>query len=123
MAEALFNASAIQKGLPFKAKSAGTAPSDHVHPNVVAAMQELGLDLSTEQPKLLSNDMVKEAAKVITMGCEVDAETCPAVFTKGVEDWQLPDPNGRSLEDARLIRDAIVQRVELLLASMPSHHS
>ncbi len=80
MANALFNALAWQRGLPLDAESAGTEPADHVHSNVVAAMREVGIDLSHEPPKLLSNDMVERAGRVITMGCAVDAEACPAVF-------------------------------------------
>ena len=122
MAKALFNALAQQRGLPFEAESAGTEPADHVHSNVVAAMQELGIDLSLERPKLLANEMVECAGRVITMGCAVDADSCPAVVIKDVEDWGLPDPKDEELEGVRVIRDAIQERVERLLASMHSRH-
>ena len=122
MAKALFNELAQQRGLPFEAESAGTEPAGHVHSTVVAVMQELGIDLSLERPKLLANDMVARAGRVITMGCAVDAEACPAVFVKDVEDWGLPDPKDRDLEGVRAIRDAIQERVERLLASMDSRH-
>ncbi|MDO8750127.1 MAG: arsenate reductase ArsC [Dehalococcoidia bacterium] len=92
MAKALFNFQARKRGLPYRADSAGTEPSSGVHAVVVQAMQELGLDISKEQPKLITNDMVKSARKVVTMGCQVDADKCPAVFIKGVIDWGLPDP-------------------------------
>ena len=123
MAKAIFNALARQRGLLLEAESAGTEPADHVHSNVVSAMRELGIDLSPERPRLLANDMVESAGRVITMGCAVDAEACPAVFIKGVEDWGLPEPKGKELEGARVIRDAIQEKVERLLTLMHSGHT
>ncbi|MBI4339117.1 MAG: hypothetical protein HY680_04095, partial [Chloroflexi bacterium] len=106
MARALFNREAQRRGLAYRAESAGTEPGDHIHANVAQAMGEIGLDISREQPKLLTNDMAQAAKRVITMGCQVDAEKCPAVFIKGVEDWGLPDPRDRPLTEVRAIRDA-----------------
>ncbi|HZA22368.1 MAG TPA: arsenate reductase ArsC, partial [Dehalococcoidia bacterium] len=96
--------------MPLRAESAGTEPTEHVHKNVVEVMREVGLDLSEEQPKVITDEMVERARKVITMGCQVDAGTCPAVFIKGVEDWGLPDPKGKPLEQTRAIRDSIWKR-------------
>lgn len=118
MAKAIFNKLSKEQGLPFRAESAGTEPGEHIHPNVLEAMKEMGIDLSHESPKRLTNDMVYDARRVITMGCTVDAEACPAVFLKGVEDWGLPDPKGKSLEEVGAIRDTIRQRVEVLVKSM-----
>jgi arsenate reductase len=115
MAAALFNALARERGLDWTAESAGTEPAEGVHPEVVAAMAELGIDLSGARPRLLTNEDVEAADRVITMGCEVDAGVCPAVFIKDVEDWGLPDPKGRPLEEVRAIRDEVRRRVEALL--------
>lgn len=120
MAEALFNAVAAQRGLPLRAQSAGTMPARQVHPEVVVVMRELGIDLSFQRPRLLTNEMVSNARKVVTMGCAVDASACPAVFLRDVEDWGLPDPEGRGIEEVRAIRDVIRQKVEALIAFLAS---
>ena len=120
MAKALFNALALRRGLSLKAESAGTEPAPQVHDNVIDAMHELGLDLSTERPKLLDNDTVKQARRVITMGCGIHSESCPAIFIKDVEDWGLPDPKGRSMEEVRAIRDVIDRKIEGLMSGMDS---
>jgi arsenate reductase len=114
MAAALFNALARERGLDWTADSAGTEPAERVHPEVVAVMAELGIDLSGVRPRLLTNEDIEAADRVITMGCEVDAGICPAVFIKNVEDWGLPDPKGRPLEEVRAIRDEVRRRVEAL---------
>jgi arsenate reductase len=114
MAAALFNALAREWGLDWTADSAGTEPAERVHPEVVAVMAELGIDLSGVRPRLLTNEDIEAADRVITMGCEVDAGICPAVFIKNVEDWGLPDPKGRPLEEVRAIRDEVRRRVEAL---------
>jgi len=118
MAEALFNHLARERGLPFRAESAGTSPAPAVHPVVVEAMREVGIDLSDRRPSLLTEEQVRRARRVITMGCAVDAEACPAVLWKGVEDWGLPDPQGRPLEEVRHIRDEILRRVLRLLEEL-----
>ncbi len=115
MAAALFNRLARERGLDWVAESAGTEPADRVHPEVGAVMAELGIDLSTARPRLLTSEDVETADRVVTMGCEVDAGVCPAIFIKNVEDWGLPDPKGRSTDEVRAIRDEIRRRVEALL--------
>lgn len=111
MAEALLNRMADGKAV---AESAGTEPTEAVNPNAVKAMQELGIDISTARPKLLTQEMVDRADRVITMGCSVE-ESCPALFLPNVEDWGLEDPAGKPLEKVRGIRDEIVRRVQALL--------
>ena len=118
IAKALFNQLAQQRGLPIRAESAGTEPGSHVHTNVIAAMREIGLDVSKERPKLLTNAMVERAKKVITMGCQVDAGVCPAVFIKGVKDWGLPDPKDQDIEQVRAIRDTIRRKIEELMPAL-----
>ena len=97
-----------------EATSAGTFPSAKINPIVVEAMQEKGLDISKNHPKLLTPDMIDQAAMVITMGCSV-AEVCPkpmlAQMQKKLIDWELEDPKGKSISEVRKIRDEIERRV------------
>jgi arsenate reductase (thioredoxin) len=111
MAAAIFNAAAD----PAKAHalSAGTRPGTAVHPEVAEVMRELGLDVSAATPRLLTDDLARRATLLITMGC---GEECP--YVPGVErdDWALPDPKGRPLDEVRAIRDEIRKRVGSLVA-------
>ncbi len=95
--------------------SAGSQPADHLNPAVVAAMAEIGLDISREFPKPLTSGKVQAADVVITMGC---GDACPIYPGKRYEDWDLPDPAGLDLEAVRPIRDDIAQRVQQLLAEL-----
>ena len=95
--------------------SAGTQPADDVHPHVVEAMREVGIDLSEALPRRLEDDTVREADVVITMGC---GDECPFYPGKRYEDWDLPDPAGRPVEEVRAIREEIERRVRDLLASL-----
>lgn len=113
MAEAFFNQLAQGKT---RAVSAGTRPAAHTDRNVTAAMREIGIDISSQRPKALTLEMMEMADRVITMGCGV-AETCPASFVP-MEDWQLDDPEGRSLEEVRVIRDTIRAHVEKLVGEV-----
>lgn len=93
------------------ALSAGTQPGQYVHPEVVAAMQEVDIDLSSVKPQLLTPELASQATLLVTMGC---GDACP--FVPGLQklDWALTDPKGQSIETVRLIRDDIQQRVERL---------
>ena len=95
--------------------SAGSQPADQLNPAVVAAMAEIGLDISREFPKPLTNDKVRAADVVITMGC---GDACPIYPGKRYEDWDLPDPAGLDLAAVRPIRDEIDRRVRQLLAEL-----
>jgi arsenate reductase len=97
-----------------RALSAGTQPAQHVHPEVVAVMRAVGIDLSTAQPKLLTDELAAGAQLLVTMGC---GERCPVVPGLRRDDWELPDPKGQSVERVRAIRDEIRARVERLLAA------
>ena len=112
MAEALFDRFAEGRA---EAESAGTEPGGPPHPEVVEAMREIGLDVSAHRGRRLTDDMVRSADRVITMGCAVDEAACPAIRYAGVEDWGLPDPAGRSIEEIREIRDEIERRVNSLV--------
>jgi protein-tyrosine-phosphatase len=96
-------------------RSAGSLPADQVNPVVVAAMAEVGIDITGEQPKVLSTDAVRAADVVITMGC---GDACPVFPGKRYEDWDLPDPAGQPIEAVRPIRDQIRARVETLTAEL-----
>ena len=98
-----------------RVRSAGSMPADEVNPAVVAAMAELGLDLSQEFPKPLTDEHVRAADVVITMGC---GDACPVYPGKRYLDWDLPDPAGKGLEDVRPIRDEIDRRVRALLGEI-----
>jgi arsenate reductase len=111
MAAALFNLLAD----PEKAGaiSAGTEPGPRVHPEVLEAMKELGVDLSSAKPQKLTQDLASRSTLLITMGC---GEACPVVPGLRRDDWPLEDPKGKSLERVREIRDDVRRRVgELLL--------
>jgi arsenate reductase len=95
-----------------RALSAGTRPGPHVHPEVLTAMAELGIDLSTAQPQRLTEELAREASLLVTLGC---GEECPYVPGLPVEDWPLQDPKGQSLEAVRTIRDEVRRRVQDLL--------
>ena len=113
MAEAFFNQ--IAKGKTV-AISAGTQPAAQVNSTVAAAMREVGIEIGDRKPKLLTFEMLKDADRVITMGCNV-AEACPASFVP-TEDWELDDPEGKPIEEVRQIRDEIKARVEELVESL-----
>jgi arsenate reductase (thioredoxin) len=95
--------------------SAGSEPADQLNPAVVAAMAEIGLDISREFPKPLTAEKVRTADVVITMGC---GDACPFYPGKRYEDWDLPDPAGLDLEAVRPIRDDISRRVQQLLTEL-----
>ncbi len=95
--------------------SAGTEPADQVNPAAVAAMAELGIDLTAARPKLLTADAVRSTDVVITMGC---GDTCPYFPGISYRDWPLPDPAGQPVEAVRAIRDQIGDRVRALIAEL-----
>jgi arsenate reductase (thioredoxin) len=96
-----------------QALSAGTSPGDRVHPEVVAVMQEEGIDLSDARPQKLTSDLAAEAQLLVTMGC---GDECPYLPGVRRDDWPLDDPKGQPRERVRAIRDEIRARVEALIA-------
>jgi arsenate reductase len=96
-------------------RSAGSDPAEMINPNVVKAMAEMRIDLSQEFPKPLTDEVVRAADAVITMGC---GDACPIYPGKHYEDWIVDDPEGKSLDEVRAIRDAIDDRVRELLAKV-----
>ncbi|HEY4975961.1 MAG TPA: arsenate reductase ArsC [Gaiellaceae bacterium] len=112
MSEALFTRAAHGS---HEARSAGTQPAERVHPEVVEAMAELGIDLSARVPHRLELVDAEWADVVVTMGC---GDACPVILGKRYIDWNLEDPKGKSIERVREIRDEIGARVEQLLADL-----
>jgi arsenate reductase len=98
-----------------RVRSAGSEPADRLNPAVVEAMSEVGIDLTGEAPKALTDELAKDADVVITMGC---GDTCPVYPGKRYLDWTLDDPAGKPVEDVRSIRDEIDRRVRALLAEL-----
>jgi arsenate reductase (thioredoxin) len=111
MAAALFNRRAAGKAT---AESAGTRPAAQVHPEVVAVMREVGLDLEGMRPRLLTAELASGVARVVTMGC---GDQCPVLHVP-TEDWGLPDPAGQPPDTVRRIRDDIDHRVQELLTRL-----
>ena len=95
--------------------SAGSAPKDSINPVAVAAMAEIGIDISQNSPKVLTPEAVQQSDAVITMGC---GDACPFYPGKRYEDWVLEDPAGQGIESVRVIRDEIKVRVENLLSEL-----
>jgi len=100
-----------------RALSAGTLadPAGAVHPEVVAVMGELGVDLADRRPQLLTHELAEQADVVVTMGC---GDACPYIPGKRYLDWDLPDPKGRPLDAVRATRDEIAERVRALVAEL-----
>ena len=114
MAEAFFRKFAEGK---FNVISAGTTPSAKVSPIVVQVMKEIGIDISSQLPKTISNSMIDNSFKTVNMGC-MDKESCPALFVKDVIEWNIPDPKEKTIEDVRKIRDQIKSEVLSLIKSI-----
>jgi protein-tyrosine-phosphatase len=112
MSAALFERAAAGR---HEAESAGTTPAAHVHPEVVEAMRELGVDLSGRTPRKLTREAAERADLVVTMGC---GDECPYIPGKRYLDWELEDPRGRPLEEVRRTRDEIAERVRALVAEL-----
>ena len=112
MAAALFNLYADRSGC--LAISAGSQPADHIHPEVMQVMREIGVDLSSARPQLLTQELAESASVLVTMGC---GENCPFVPNLRIIDWALADPKGQSLEAVRAIRDEIHDRIKELIRS------
>lgn len=117
MSEALFERAAAGR---HTASSAGTTPADRVHPEVVAVMREIGIDLDGRLPQRLAPAMGEGADVVVTMGC---GDECPYIPGVRYVDWDLPDPHGRSVDEVRAIRDEIARRVTALVAELDAERA
>jgi len=103
-----------------RVRSAGSAPASEINPAVVQVMAEIGIDVSKEFPQRLTDEAVRAADVVITMGC---GDACPVFPGKRYLDWELPDPAGRSVDEVRAIRDQIDARVQALVAELTDRQS
>ena len=112
MSQALFERAAEGR---HPALSAGTTPGEHVHPEVVEAMRELGIDLADRVPQELTTELAQQADVVVTMGC---GDACPYIPGKRYIDWDLPDPEGRPIVEVRATRDEIQRRVSALVSEL-----
>jgi protein-tyrosine-phosphatase len=114
MAEGFFKKYA-PKG--FKALSAGTKPASQINPIVVEAMIEVGIDISKQKSKELTDEMIRDSDNVVNMGC-MDKNFCPTIWLPKVIEWNLEDPKGKSIEEVREIRDEIEKRVKEVVAEI-----
>jgi arsenate reductase len=105
----------LRSGGKVHVRTGGSDPADRLNPAVVEAMAELGVDMSQEYPKPLTDEVVRAADVVITMGC---GDACPIYPSKRYEDWELEDPAGKDLDTVRRIRDGIDTRVQKLIADL-----
>jgi arsenate reductase (thioredoxin) len=112
ISQALFERAAADR---HGGRSAGTTPGERVHPEVVEAMNELGIDLSDRVPKALTTEDAKWADVVVAMGC---GDKCPYIPGRRYLDWDLPDPKGQSIEAVRRTRDEIERRVRALVEEL-----
>ena len=112
MSQALFERTAIEH---HTALSAGTTPAEHVHPEVITVMREIGIDLSGRRPQLLTHELAEQADVVVTMGC---GDACPYIPGKRYVGWELPDPKGRPISEVRGTREDIARRVAALAAEL-----
>jgi len=105
----------LRSGGRIDVRSAGSDPADEINPRVVEAMTEVGFDMSEQVPKPLTDDAVRAADAVVTMGC---GDACPSYPGKRYEDWTVDDPAGRDLDTVRRIRDEIDSRVQKLIGEL-----
>ena len=114
MAEAFFRKYSPKGYEPI---SAGTKPSSTINPVVVQAMKEVGIDLGSQTPKILTNEIITDSVLSVNMGC-MDKTECPAVFMKDSVDWNIEDPKGKPIDKVREIRDDIEQKVRDLCKTL-----
>lgn len=117
MAEGFFNKSAPEG---YRAVSAGTKPVSQINPNVIDVMRQVGIDISNQKSKEITEDMMRNSFKTVNMGC-MDKESCPTLFLPNVIDWNLEDPKDKPIEKVREIMHEVEQRVKELVASLKTH--
>jgi protein-tyrosine-phosphatase len=118
MAEGFFREYASENYEPL---SAGTKPTSKINPMAIQVMEEVGIDISKQRPKDLTEDMMRNSTKIINMGC-MEKDWCPTMFVPNLVDWGIEDPKGKPIEKIREIRDEIEQRVKGLTASIPKEN-
>jgi protein-tyrosine-phosphatase len=104
----------------YEAISAGTMPVSEINPFAVQVMSEVGIDISTQKSKEITEDMIRNSSKIVNMGC-MDKQSCPTLFLQNLIDWNIEDPKDKPIEIVRQIRDEIEQRVKELLANIKNY--
>ena len=117
-AKLIFNDIATRQGIELRAESAGTEPGTYINPNVAKILKSMGLDTNQELPKVIEQSMLVNEPVIITMGCEVDADLCPAINMKDAHDWGLPDPAKLPSEEVAPIISEIESRVVQLIGTL-----
>jgi protein-tyrosine-phosphatase len=117
MAEGFFRKYAPKE---YEAISAGTMPVSEINPLAVQVMSEVGVDITGQKSKGITEDMIRNSSKVVNMGC-MDKESCPTLFLQNLLDWNIEDPKDKPVEKMREIRDEIDQRVKELVASIKNY--
>jgi arsenate reductase (thioredoxin) len=120
MAEGFFNQKYAPKG--YQAISAGTRPASQINPLAVQAMKEVGIDISSQKSKIITEDMIRSSEKSVNMGC-INKTECPMLFLNNVIDWGIEDPKGKPVEKVREIRDEIERRVKEIAQSLQRQNS
>ncbi|MDQ3853152.1 MAG: arsenate reductase ArsC [Thermoproteota archaeon] len=120
IAEGFFNQKYALKG--YRAISAGTRPVSQINPLAVQVMKEVGIDISMQKPKIITEDMIRSSEKSVNMGCIEKAE-CPMLFINNIVDWGIEDPKGKPVEKVREIRDDIERRVNEIAQSLQRQDS
>lgn len=120
MAEGFFNQKHAPRG--YRAISAGTRPVSQINPLAVQVMEEVGIDISSQKSKIITEDMIKSSEKSVNMGC-MDKTECPLLFINNIVDWGIEDPKGKPLEKVRGIRDEIERRVKEIAQSLQRQNS
>src|ERR671919_2213805 len=120
MAEGFFNQKYAPKG--YHAISAGTRPVSQINPLAVQAMNEVGVDISSQKSKIITEDMIRSSEKSVNMGC-IERSECPMLFINNVVDWGIEDPKGKPVEKVREIRDDIERRVKEIAQSLQRQNS
>jgi arsenate reductase len=117
MAEGFFRKYAPEGYEPI---SAGTKPTSQINPLAIQVMNEVGIDISRQKPKDITEDMMRNSTKIVNMGCMDDNSFCPTLFIHNIIDWRIEDPKGKPIEKVREIRDDIEQRVKQLVTNLLS---
>jgi arsenate reductase (thioredoxin) len=106
----------------FATLSAGTNPSGEINPLAVQVMREIGIDISNQKSKIITDDMIRNSSKIVNMGC-IERKSCPTLFIYNLIDWDIEDPKGKSIDKVREIRDVIEERVRQLAADLLSDNT
>ena len=114
MAEGFFRKYAPKEYVPL---SAGTTPTEKINPLAIQAMKEIGIDITEQKPKVLTDEMIRKSSKIVNMGC-MDRQSCPALFVNNMIEWSIPDPKNKPIDEVRKIREEIEIRIMELVATL-----